>query len=230
MGGTLDRQETNRVIWIYGLQDPETKALRYVGKSVNPKARYANHIHGKEGDKSHKASWITSLKKKGLKPILVLLEPCTEETWPEREKRWIGSMRQTTFDLTNHCDGGRASPGFQGRHHTEEAKLKQSSFWKGRMRGPLTEEHKTKVSKARTGEKRPPFTEEHKRKIGEGIRAAAVRRQTEETDTTKFKLNIEKVRLIRESKESDRVLALRYGVGHTAIFNVRNRISWKHVP
>lgn len=44
------------------------------------------------------------------------------------------------------------------------------------------------------------------------------------------KLTADDVRAIRRSDEPHTVLAARYGVGETAISNIRNRRSWAHVP
>jgi hypothetical protein len=43
------------------------------------------------------------------------------------------------------------------------------------------------------------------------------------------KLDEDKVRAIRASGESLKVLAARYGVGMTVISNIRNRYRWKHI-
>jgi hypothetical protein len=43
------------------------------------------------------------------------------------------------------------------------------------------------------------------------------------------KLDEDKVRAIRASAESLKVLAARYGVGMTVISNIRNRYRWKHI-
>jgi hypothetical protein len=43
------------------------------------------------------------------------------------------------------------------------------------------------------------------------------------------KLDEDKVRAIRASAESLKVLAHRYGVGMTVISNIRNRYRWKHI-
>lgn len=54
-------------------------------------------------------------------------------------------------------------------------------------------------------------------------------RQARGEGHARAKLTADDVRAIRSSTEPHTVLAERYGVGPTAIFNIRNRRSWAHV-
>lgn len=92
------------VIYIYILSDPITKEIRYVGKTNNLKLRYRNHISVKS--KTHTSSWIISLKSKGLRPIMDVIEYTTLDEWEEAEKYWIKYYRDNGYNLTNHTDGG----------------------------------------------------------------------------------------------------------------------------
>jgi excinuclease UvrABC nuclease subunit len=49
------------IVYIYGLQDPETKEVRYIGKANNPKVRYRQHIKGGRLNNQHKRGWINAL-------------------------------------------------------------------------------------------------------------------------------------------------------------------------
>jgi group I intron endonuclease len=122
--------------YIYTLSHPETNEVRYVGKTINIKRRYKQHLYDKRT--THKSSWVKSLKQLGLKPIMTIIETCNETNWIDREKFWI-----TQFDnLTNLLDGG-------GVHYTrttkEETKAKISAIHKGKI---LTEDHKEKIRKS----------------------------------------------------------------------------------
>lgn len=77
--------------YIYGLRDPLTKCIRYVGQTVNnPNKRYSQHLHEADKDtNTAKRLWIKSLKKKGLVPELVILEECSDEELNARESYWI---------------------------------------------------------------------------------------------------------------------------------------------
>lgn len=90
-------------ISIYGLHDPITNEIRYVGKTKQPlKKRLSQHLWVKNISNPHKFNWIEKLKNKGLKPNIILLEICDELNWVEREKYWIRSID----NLTNLTYGG----------------------------------------------------------------------------------------------------------------------------
>lgn len=88
------------MIYIYRLIDSRNNEVRYIGKTTNPKRRYKQHLYDKR--KSHKSSWIQSLRKLGLKPIFEIIETCDENNWVEREKYWINQYE----NLTNLKEGG----------------------------------------------------------------------------------------------------------------------------
>ena len=56
--------------YIYGLVDPETTEIRYIGKTIRPKERLQNHMN--EVSNCHRSNWLQSLKRKGLKAEMVI--------------------------------------------------------------------------------------------------------------------------------------------------------------
>lgn len=48
-------------VYIYGLTDPITEEIRYIGKSIRPTERLSNHCNEKSN--CHRSNWIQSLKK-----------------------------------------------------------------------------------------------------------------------------------------------------------------------
>lgn len=76
---------------IYGLIDPTTRVIRYVGKANNPAERLRKHLRCHQ--KCHRINWIQSLVSSGLQPELVILEevykrnPCSDT--PERYILWF---------------------------------------------------------------------------------------------------------------------------------------------
>ena len=66
-------------IYIYTLSHPITNEVRYVGKTINIKRRYKQHLYDKRT--SHKSSWVQSLIKEKLKPTLTIIETCTPDNW-----------------------------------------------------------------------------------------------------------------------------------------------------
>ncbi len=99
----------NNVIYIYSLIDPRYNKVRYIGKTVNLKRRYEQHLYLFTGNNPRKERWIQGLKNEGLKPEMVVIEECNESNWMDSEKRWIAHYREICSDLTNIADGGEDS-------------------------------------------------------------------------------------------------------------------------
>lgn len=99
--------EVSQTVTIYTLADPTTGEIRYVGKAIDLAARFHGHFYeNHQTSKSHKANWIKSLKDRGLKPVMEVLEQTTDDDWQESERFWIESLRQLGFKLTNLTVGG----------------------------------------------------------------------------------------------------------------------------
>jgi DNA-binding transcriptional regulator YiaG len=85
--------------YIYGLVDPCSRRIRYVGSSLNPDERFEQH-------RSQKASrnirnWWRKLGREGCSPYLIILERTSEERRYEREDGWIQFLRESGSDLLN---------------------------------------------------------------------------------------------------------------------------------
>lgn len=91
-------------IKIYKLVDPITNEIRYIGKTKNALLkRYNEHIsRAKQGHYSHVYCWIRKLLKDNLKPLIELVEVCSDNNWEEREIYWISYYP----NLTNISKGG----------------------------------------------------------------------------------------------------------------------------
>lgn len=112
---------------IYGLIDPRTKQVFYVGKTVQPlKHRLQQHIFPARTNRKHhaRARWIRSLLGDGVKPEITLLETVPENEWREAERRWIDQCKKQNPLLTNHKDragvGGTRSHFFELKPHITE--------------------------------------------------------------------------------------------------------------
>jgi predicted GIY-YIG superfamily endonuclease len=93
-------------VYIYTLEHPVTKEVRYIGKTKNPKERFHNHCNKLHNKHTHKRNWINSLRNQGLKPKMNILDEVTESEWKYWEKFWIEQFRQWGFNLVNHTSGG----------------------------------------------------------------------------------------------------------------------------
>ena len=88
---------------IYTLSGP--KGVRYVGKTIGYlSSRLASHISEKRN--SRKCNWVKSLKAKGIRPTIQLLDIVDEDIWKDMEIYWIQQFKDWGFDLVNTEAGG----------------------------------------------------------------------------------------------------------------------------
>ena len=85
---------------IYGLTDPETGELRYIGKAADPEKRLRGHMR----EMRRHTPLYCWLRKVG-KPGLVILEADCGD-WAEAERRLIAGARARGDRLLNIADGG----------------------------------------------------------------------------------------------------------------------------
>lgn len=166
---------------VYGMADPRTHEIRYVGKTERTlQRRKTQHLYQARHNspQTHKVAWLRTLLESGVEPEMVILERVsTQETLDAAECRWIKELREQGCRLTNATDGGegvrnpspearakmsaaskakpsRPSP-MKGRTHTPEARAKISAAHKGRpspKRGvPLSEETRERLSASLKG-------------------------------------------------------------------------------
>jgi NUMOD3 motif len=151
-----------RAVFIYALIDPETNEIRYIGKTTQePSRRLLAHL--RETCRCHRTHWINSLKSKGLRPGIIVLE-MLHGAWPwqEAERFWIAHGRASGWPLTNNTSGGDGVPNLP-----PEARERMRLAWLGRKRPPETLakmravqlgrkaslETRAKMSRAHTGRK-----------------------------------------------------------------------------
>ena len=134
--------------FIYGLTDPRTGKVRYVGYSVDPNKRLTDHLRqARRTTSSHRTAWLRQLFKLELRPELVILEKTTTDRAQEREIYWIQDFRVHGERLTNQSNGGEGQNGYK---HSAATKAKIGASLKGRpnhgwMRG-LTKETDPRVA------------------------------------------------------------------------------------
>lgn len=96
--------------YIYILQHPTTEYVRYVGKTNSPKRRLQHHLSNKNKNGAYINNWIRSLKNKGLKPLMTIIDE-TEDNWQELEIYWIAQFKAWGFRLANVTLGGEGAYG-----------------------------------------------------------------------------------------------------------------------
>lgn len=94
---------------IYILIDPETNLVRYVGKANNISERYKAHLNKARKHQIHKRNWINNLRKKGLKPIISIIDIVPVKDWIFWETYWISQFKTWGFNLVNYTEGGDGS-------------------------------------------------------------------------------------------------------------------------
>lgn len=138
--------------FIYGLCDPRTARIRYVGVTIHPDQRLREHLSKWSLKKrSRKNGWLKSLLKLDLRPTMPWLE--IADHWDEAceiEQFWIEKLLNQGFDLTNLTKGG---DGIYGYQHSEETKKKIGAANKGL---PRSQELRDRISRTKMGRKMPP--------------------------------------------------------------------------
>lgn len=126
---------------IYGLIDPNTKELRYIGYTSEFKKRISNH-HNTSQLKAftHKNNWIKSLLSNGQRAEAIILEEYeSAQELPVAEIEAIAYFKSIGCNLTNSTDGGDGGAPMTGKTHSKETKTKISISQKN-----LSEEFKNK--------------------------------------------------------------------------------------
>ena len=152
--------------FIYGLVDPITNKVRYVGKSINPKRRLYFHVREAQGNQlenSHKLNWIRKLLSQELCPTLKILQECAVDDWQKAEKYWISKYRKDKLGLTNVLDGGNSPPLLSDLTNEQRNYHSQRVSQSNKVRKPpnegrkWSEEYKDGMSIALSGENNSMF-------------------------------------------------------------------------
>ncbi len=129
---------------IYGLFEPTTGELRYVGKTSNLEERRRGHLSAASLRRStHKANWLRALVARGEKPECRVIQTLVlERDLSAAEIYWIAYFRSAGCRLTNSTAGG------EGVEQTEEVRAKIAAALIGR---PLTAAHRESLRASHLG-------------------------------------------------------------------------------
>lgn len=179
-------------MFIYVLLDPREGNLTcYVGKTKDPKTRYARHLS--ERSRTRKSRWIQHLAGHSLKPEMQFLEE-VEDNWKQRERFWIQEMRDRGFTVVNHTGGGDG-PEFG---LDDEARKRLSDAVKRRFFGDAGEAYRQRVSEATTRAnlkrategKYKPLSDAHREKLRAASVGNAARKGMTNSETTRLAISL----------------------------------------
>lgn len=116
---------------IYGLTDPTTSMIRYIGLSSRGLTRPREHrSHLSSATDTYCNRWLRLLKRNGLSFGVVVLEVlCNEVDLAEAERRWIAFGRTCGWPLTNTSSGGGLSEAALARKRERRAALQAEHEW-----------------------------------------------------------------------------------------------------
>jgi len=80
----MGKKDKIGTVYIYALCEPDTAEIKYIGKSINPKERYFNHISKNTGGNKNTllCDWILNLRIINKLPSMIILQKIPEELPP----------------------------------------------------------------------------------------------------------------------------------------------------
>jgi len=171
---------------LYTLSEPETGEVRYVGVTHESlSTRLSVHIYKSKKENNHRATWIRSLLKRGLRPVILQVMSGAGPSWKEAEIALIAHHRSIGTRLVNATDGGEGTLGFspspEQRRKISENTIKHH---KGRKYPP---EVRARMSEAQ--KRRKPRTTPMPPRSKETLeRMSAAQRGKKASDETRAKL------------------------------------------
>lgn len=155
--------------FIYILIDPRDNQVRYVGKTKNITRRFNQHISEASKVRTYKNNWLLQLKLNKLRPEMVIIDECEDNSWILLEQWYIEIFKSWGYKLTNLTKGGE---GLCGYIPTQETLQKISRSNKGRT---ISLETRQKISAALKGRK---FSEEMKKRSSEVAKKRGISKET----------------------------------------------------
>lgn len=211
--------ERQMTTYIYGLIDPFTDEMRYIGKSIRPEGRLRDHCN--DHSDCHRTHWIQSVLARGERPKLVILQELDDSAdWQQAERDWIAKVRSEGARLTNSTDGGDGVLNL-----CAESKAKMLKTWTGRKHRPESLQKMADASRGRVkSEASKQIMREKMRgrvitwadKVSKGVRKL--------TDN-----QVREIRIALAAHENQDVLAARYKVNQGTISNIKRKLCYTDV-
>lgn len=183
--------------FVYGLIDPVTREMRYVGATTVGMKRPRGHLRPSIYDgpgrhrELHLYCWIRSVVASGGLPEIVVIEYAADDESPfNLEMGWVSYFRGIGCRLTNETDGGKGRIGYKAseeakrklreRIHTQEWRDNMSKAQKKRFEHGMPKEHKDKISKSLNN-----ISSEERRERSEKFSKSQLARRQRERDSRK---------------------------------------------
>lgn len=141
--------------FVYGLVDPRTSQVRYVGITTLLLEERLKDTLVEHGRPTYKLNWLAKLKRLGLSPTIILLETVTTTVADlfDKEVEWIALLLALGFSLVNGDEGGkggisrcRSTQSPKSRPPTSaETRAKMSASLLALWQDPLYRENQLKV-------------------------------------------------------------------------------------
>jgi len=94
------------LVEIYGLIDPRTGIIRYIGKANDSLLRLKSHLRDSKTRNTPVYFWIRKLNSIGLHPEIKVLSVVGKEDWKSEEIKIIKEYKNNGFKLLNVATGG----------------------------------------------------------------------------------------------------------------------------
>lgn len=142
-------------VYIYGLHDPRSGELCYIGKANDPKKRLKSHLRDMKRRKTPVYKWMSELAACDMAPNLSVLVECCDQSWPQHEVEQIALAKEAGANLLNVAKGGKephCSKEVRQANGRRNASERDKKLWRGKMilgqalkRGEVKEELKEKM-------------------------------------------------------------------------------------
>lgn len=209
--------------YIYGLHDPRTGELRYIGKSDDPRRRLANQLLEKKS--TYRCNWVQQLVALGLKPVQVIIDAVPAGCgWEAIEKAYIAAGREAGHQLTNQRHGGEGPP----PNMSTDSRARMRATWIGRKHRPESLE---KIGAASRGRK---HTDEWRAYMRERMRDREFsdeHRRNLRLSQQKFNITqVQEIRALLAQGVSQYVIADRFGTHQGTVSNIARGVTYRDVP
>lgn len=173
--------------FIYALKDPDSGEVRYIGKAGNPSNRLKEHLRETKKATHHRANWVRSLLKRGVAPVLEVVDEVSLDDWKAAEAAYIEFYKENGAPLVNTVSGGMG--GERGQVLSKESRARMSAARMGHLVSAVT---RTRIGASKLGKPRSSETVakmsmalkgrslslDHRKKVSEALRGRVVSAET----------------------------------------------------